>query len=129
MNYRISNNLDLKQLRQIKSAYELETGSQVSVKPIDKYIIWLAEENSRIISAVFFDIVDDFAQIPIVYTLPEYRNQGLGTRLFQFAINWAKSQPIKYLVLWPTPKSRSFYSRLGFKPELLSSSSPFKLQL
>lgn len=112
---RLGTSKDFSTLQKTKSQYELETGGQISNKSIEKFTFWLAEENNQIVSVIFIDIVDNFAELPIVFTLPTFRNQGIATELFTYVITWAKSQNLTYLILWPTQKSQPFYSRLGFR--------------
>ncbi|HGJ5884485.1 GNAT family N-acetyltransferase [Arsenophonus sp.] len=50
-----------------------------------------------------------------VYTLPKYRNKGVGTALLSVAYRWAKHEELELLVVWPSDKSYSFYERTGFR--------------
>jgi len=51
------------------------------------------------------------------YVVPSMRNRNIGDQLLKFAIDWVKQQHIELLFVWPSDRSRSFYSRLGFKAE------------
>ncbi len=48
------------------------------------------------------------------YTLPDYRNRGIGTNLLSAIKNWAKEQELELLVVWPSDRSYVFYERSGF---------------
>jgi len=48
------------------------------------------------------------------YTLPAYRNQGIGSKLLEQLTSWAKQNHLELLIVWPSDKSVSFYERNGF---------------
>ena len=48
------------------------------------------------------------------YTLPDYRNRGVGTKLLRAIREWAKEQELELLVVWPSDRSYAFYERSGF---------------
>ncbi len=50
-----------------------------------------------------------------VYVLPAFRNSGVGGRLVEAAIEFAREIGAARMVLSPSPASRSFYARLGFE--------------
>jgi len=52
-----------------------------------------------------------------VYTLPECRNQGIGSRLLAEVRRWAKEQRLELLIVWPSDRSYPFYERSGFLRE------------
>ena len=56
------------------------------------------------------------AYISNVYVTPSARG-GVGTRLLRTALDWAASNRIDRVVLWPTARSRSMYQRHGFRRE------------
>ena len=50
-----------------------------------------------------------------VYVLPEYRSQGIGTELVQYAASEARRLGVQDLYLY-TRHREKFYTRLGWKP-------------
>jgi GNAT superfamily N-acetyltransferase len=51
-----------------------------------------------------------------VFVLPEHRNTGIGRALMVELIVWATEMRMDHLRLAPSPRSGSFYERLGFEP-------------
>ncbi|PYQ77566.1 MAG: hypothetical protein DMG04_00145 [Acidobacteria bacterium] len=52
-----------------------------------------------------------------LYVRPEARG-GVGTRLLEAALEWAVSQHVDRVVLWPTDRSRPLYLRHGFTADV-----------
>ena len=86
--------------------------------------IWVAEENGMLVSQMYVQRIDkvprpgrfgkQYGYITNVYTLPEYRNNGIGTRLLRRVIAWAGEIDLELLIVWPSKDSREFYQRQGF---------------
>jgi GNAT superfamily N-acetyltransferase len=55
------------------------------------------------------------AYITNLYVRQALRGHGVGGRLLGAALDWCRAQPIDSVILWPTPESRSLYSRHGFE--------------
>jgi len=51
-----------------------------------------------------------------VFVLPEHRNAGVGQVLMEHLTSWAGDLGLAHLRLAPSPRSVSFYERLGFLP-------------
>lgn len=93
----------------------LETGS---------WVVWLAELDGVIASHAFVCLVDriprPIAQLPTigyltnVYTRPEHRGGGLGSRVLRAVTAWAREAGIELLFVWPSEDSIPFYERHGF---------------
>ena len=87
--------------------------------------ILLAEENGQPISHIFMQVIEKvprpgreeraFGWITNVYTVPEYRNQGIGSRLMECMAQWSKAQHLELMVVWPTQRSVPYYQRAGFE--------------
>ncbi|WP_072550896.1 MULTISPECIES: GNAT family N-acetyltransferase [Candidatus Fukatsuia] len=60
------------------------------------------------------DINGQWGYLTNVYTLPEYRNKGIGTALLSEARDWAENEQLELLVVWPSDISYPFYERFGF---------------
>ena len=53
------------------------------------------------------------AYLSNLYVRPSERG-GTGTRLLETAIEWARSNAVDRIVLWPSPRSVTLYLRHGF---------------
>ena len=51
-----------------------------------------------------------------VFVLPEHRDTGIGQALMEHLTTWAGSAGLVHLRLAPSPRSVTFYERLGFVP-------------
>ena len=49
-----------------------------------------------------------------VYVVPEHRNTGLGAQMLDRIKAWCRQEGFSELIVWPTERSRSFYTRGGF---------------
>jgi len=93
--------------------------------PTDEYPVWLAEEGNKIVgisSLVFYHRPPTllngsslYAHILNVYTLPEYRRQGIATALLKEIIEYVKSTPANRISLNASEEGRPVYERLGFQ--------------
>lgn len=89
-----------------------------------KRVHWVADDSGVIVATATVVLVemvprpcrvhDQFGYLTDTYTVPEYRNQALGTKLIQRVIEWAKERDLELLLVWPSERARSFYARLGF---------------
>lgn len=61
------------------------------------------------------DINGQWGYLTNVYTLPEYRNKGIGSTLLSKARKWAEIQRLELLVVWPSDRSYVFYERVSFQ--------------
>lgn len=83
-----------------------------------------AESDGRVVAHIYVQLVgmvprpDRFARrwgcVAAVYTVPEARNRGIGSRLRRRVIDWAKEEELESLLLWPSDRSVPFYERTGF---------------
>jgi len=91
------------------------------------HICWLAVEDELIVSHICVQIVpmiprplrieDRYGYLTNSYTLPAYRNKGIGSQLLEHVIEWALEQDLELLIVWPSERAVSFYERLGFDPK------------
>jgi len=56
------------------------------------------------------------AHLGNMYTLPEYRRQGIAAKLLELAAAEAKSNQCERLLLVPTEKGAPLYEKFGFQP-------------
>jgi GNAT superfamily N-acetyltransferase len=90
----------------------------------ESFVIWVAEEDGRIIAmggAAFFALPPNdwcpegkTAYIGNLYTVPECRGQGIGTRLFSLIVEEAKARGCERILLNATDMGRPIYEKCGF---------------
>jgi ribosomal protein S18 acetylase RimI-like enzyme len=90
---------------------------------------WVAEVAGRLVGCVWLQFVEKIphpgrgrgerpiAYVTNVYVEPTLRDQGLGARLLGVAMAEAREREAAEAVVWPTPRSVSFYRRAGFGAE------------
>jgi len=93
----------------------------------DSFVAWLALEGNKIVatSGLSFYAVPphhsnpsrNVAFVMNMYTLPEYRRQGLATRLLEMIVDEAKSRGYKKITLSATEMGRPLYEKFGFKDD------------
>ena len=85
---------------------------------------WIAEQDRSSLGCLWMQIIEK-APNPIVepehhayvtnfYVREEARGKGLGSKMLAVALDWARSQDVQAVILWPTAQSRSLYIRHGF---------------
>ena len=87
------------------------------------YKIFIMEKNEQIIAAMFVTMIRKvpkpnkkesyIAYLTNVYTLKEYRNQGVGTKMLYYL----KQNRCENIIVWPSDKAIDWYTRNGFKSE------------
>jgi GNAT superfamily N-acetyltransferase len=90
-----------------------------------RWAIWVAEENGQLVSHIFMQVIEkvprpgreerQFGWVTNVYTIPEYRNQGVGSQLMEHVVEWSKDRNLELMVVWPTQRSVPYYQRAGFE--------------
>ena len=90
---------------------------------------WVAQDEGRLVGCVWVQFVEKIphpsrgrgerpiAYVTNVYVEPMLRGEGLGTRLLEAAVAEAREREAAEAVVWPTPRSVSFYRRAGFGAE------------
>ena len=89
------------------------------------WTVWVAEHAGRLVANIWVQAVHTvprpgrfgrrYGYVTNVYTEPELRGQGIGSRLLERTIEWARDQRLAFLFLWPSEESVSFYQRAGFR--------------
>ncbi len=95
--------------------------------PQKSFLAWIVESEHRIVACSGFV---PFERLPVpenllgkegyilnMYTLPEWRGQGLATALLQAVISYAKETDIRRLWLHATDTGRPVYEKIGFIAE------------
>lgn len=90
----------------------------------ERWHIWVAEIGGILASHMYIQLIDKvprpgritypFAYMTNVYTDPDYRSQGIGSRLLQTIREWAAANKFEFIIVWPSDESREFYERNGY---------------
>jgi GNAT superfamily N-acetyltransferase len=90
----------------------------------DRWHIWVAEVDGKIVTHVFLEITDTvprpgrkkspFGYITNVYTIPNFRCKGIGGRVMEEINLWAKGHGLTFLMVWPSETSVDFYKTHGY---------------
>ncbi len=137
---------DADELARLRWAFRVEHGTRVS-RTFDAFLeefrafaegaladgapwrAWVAEGEGRLVGCIWLQLVEKVPhpsrrrwERPIVYVTnvyvePGLRDAGLGRRLLDAAMTFARDHPAAEAVVWPTPRSVSFYRRAGFGTE------------
>jgi GNAT superfamily N-acetyltransferase len=92
----------------------------------DAWRIWVAELEGGIVGTMWLQLVErvprpgeDRGELPIgyltnVFIEPELRDGGLGSRMLEEVITWARARGVEEIIVWPSERSYPFYERAGF---------------
>ena len=90
------------------------------------WAIWVAECQGRLIGNIYVKLVDKvprpgrfsakYGYVTNVYVEPQSQRLGVGSKLLQSVIAWAREQRLEFLIVWPWPRDDTirFYERCGF---------------
>jgi GNAT superfamily N-acetyltransferase len=92
----------------------------------DRWRAWIAEDMGRLVGALWrFTLPrvpqpgrgapQPLAYVTNAYVEPDYRNDGLGARLLDRAIESSRAEGFSLVMVWPSEGSVSFYERAGFE--------------
>lgn len=91
----------------------------------EQWFIWGAEEQGKIVSHIYIELINKvprpgritrpFAFMTNVYTVPEYRNKGIGSKLLNFVNDWIEENNYEFVIVWPSDDSVEFYKRNGYE--------------
>ncbi|WP_059172393.1 GNAT family N-acetyltransferase [Bacillus sp. FJAT-27445] len=89
-----------------------------------RWFIWVAEEEGRIVSHIYIELIQKvprpgrvtrpFAYMTNVYTVPEYRGKGIGSKLILAINEWVKDSKYEFIIVWPSEDGVPFYERNGY---------------
>jgi GNAT superfamily N-acetyltransferase len=90
------------------------------------FVSWTAREDGRIVAmggAAFFCLPPNdwcpggkTAYIGNMYTIPEFRRQGVASRLLEHMISDIKRRGCERILLYATDSGRPLYEKHGFEP-------------
>lgn len=119
----------LKEIGKIKddfdiSFFENETKKYLVNKLNKGYMCWVAEENGEIVASgglIIFEkppaadnITGLEGYIMNIYTIPQFRRNGIATTIMNEIINYLKEIGIKKIRLHASKGGRPVYEKLGF---------------
>ena len=116
----------------IKDPYDWEAVKQFEVRYFqekmraNQFAAWVAETADGAIiatAAVSFyetapkpwNLESKYAFVSSMYTEPEYRRQGIGSRLLKEALDYSRSQGISHATLHASQSGKSLYESFGFE--------------
>lgn len=141
--FRIANSSDYEQLAEMKWQHAVEDDhdyGEHNVDGVEKtqfikqfanfcgsdsgYTVYVACNGDNVVSAMFVYLLPKvpkpngsshyIAYLTNVYTVPEYRNQGIGSQLLTFIKNKLVDSKCELLFAWPSDNSVLWYTRNGF---------------
>ena len=92
----------------------------------NQWFIWLAVEQEKVVSHIYIELIQKvprpgrithpFAYMTNVYSIPEYRNKGIGSKVLQVVNNWIKEKEYEFVIVWPSDEATHFYKKNGYHP-------------
>ncbi|WP_421385259.1 GNAT family N-acetyltransferase [Bacillus salacetis] len=89
-----------------------------------QWFIWVAEDNGKIVSHIYIELIQKvprpgrvthpFAYMTNVYTIPEYRNEGVGSKVLSTINKWIKENKYEFVIVWPSDESINYYKKNGY---------------
>lgn len=89
-----------------------------------QWFAWVVEVEGKIVSHIYIELIQKvprpgrvthpFAYMTNVYTVPEYRNMGIGSKLLSFINDWIKENEYEFVIVWPSDEAIPFYQKNGY---------------
>lgn len=89
-----------------------------------RWFIWVADENEKIVSHIYIELIEKvprpgritypFAYMTNVYTVPEYRNKGIGSKVLSSINKWIKENNYEFVIVWPSDEAIDYYKKNGY---------------
>ena len=107
----------------------------------ERWRAWIAIDTGRLVGALWRFAVprvpqpgrgepQPLAYVTNVYVEPAYRNDGLGARLLDHAVEASRAEGFSLVMVWPSDRSITFYGRAGFErgpdPLVLDLGGPWR---
>ncbi|MFF2753103.1 GNAT family N-acetyltransferase [Psychrobacillus sp. NPDC058041] len=140
---RLADSKDINQLIQMRLDFTLESNQNIVFSESDfisfklecenflekalnseNWFIWIAEENSNILSHIYIELIQKvprpgrkthpFAFMTNVYTVKDFRNKGIGSKLITTINKWVESEKYEFIIVWSSDDSIEYYKRNGY---------------
>ncbi|WP_256972823.1 GNAT family N-acetyltransferase [Saccharibacillus sp. O23] len=134
---------DIEQLADMRYDYALEDHPETSVTDEQKrdyidemhefleeaigsehWVVWVAEYGDEIVGHAYLEMVrkvprpgrvtKPFIYMTNVYTRPQHRGLGIGSRLAQVIEQWARELDHEFIMVWPKQPNEAFYTKNGY---------------
>lgn len=89
-----------------------------------QWYIWVAEDEGKIASHIYIQLIQKvprpgrithpFAYMTNVYTIPEYRNSGIGSKVLSSINQWIKDNNYEFVIVWPSDEAVNYYKKNGY---------------
>ena len=99
------------------SIEHLLQSSKLPVEGIPKHLqnFLIAEMNEKIVGTIGLEIYQQTGLLRSAVTATDLQNRGIGSRLVNMIIDYAKEQNVKELILL-TETAKDYFARKGFMP-------------
>ncbi|WP_349407497.1 GNAT family N-acetyltransferase [Pseudalkalibacillus sp. SCS-8] len=141
MNIRLAENKDISQLVRMRWDFTIEYDESKKTASYDdfeleckafledaikgnQWFIWVAEVNERVVSHIYIELIHKvprpgrqtypFAFMTNVYTVKDFRNKRIGSKLLSTINEWAKENRYEFIIVWPSEESINYYKKNGY---------------
>lgn len=140
MNIRLAESKDIKQLIKMRWDFTIEHDESKKIEQSsfddfeveyqsflentlksNQWFIWVAEINGEVVSHIYVELIQKvprpgritypFVYMTNVYTIKEYRNKGIGSKLIDSINKWTKENRYEFIIVWPSEESNNFYKK------------------
>lgn len=111
------------QASKILADYFVERGINYSLKQAKNFLSkgcenhFFAIKDEKIIGTITLTIEGDLGEIKNFVVKKEERRKGYGTKLLEFAIDYARNKKIRNLISLVLPEYKEFFEKYGFENE------------
>jgi len=74
---------------------------------------WIAIENEKLVAYYSLMHDDEYLWLDNLWVSPEYMGQGIGSQLFQHALERSRARGVSILKIEADPNAQSFYEKMG----------------
>lgn len=141
MNIRLAEVRDIKQLIKMRWDFTIEYDDSKKNESFEEFekecysflehalnsgqwFIWVVEEGEQIVSHIYIELIKKvprpgrithpFAYMTNVYTVPAYRNKGIGSKMLSFINKWVEENNYEFVIVWPSDEAINYYKKNGY---------------